>query len=83
MTMGKKNQKKTYRAPKCSLVHMGETSPLMVTSMRGQHNPAEDGGTIILTDPEFHSQHSSAEDGGTITAAKRMQLWQMEDEEDD
>ena len=41
----KRNQLKTYCAPKCMLVHM-EPFTLMETSFPSQHNPAQPGGTI-------------------------------------
>ena len=41
----KRNQLKTYCAPKCTLVHV-EPFTLMETSFPGQHNPAQPGGTI-------------------------------------
>lgn len=41
----KRNQLKTYCAPKCTLVYV-EPFTLMETSFPSQHNPALPGGTI-------------------------------------
>ena len=65
--MKKRSQKKAYCAPLCEVMQVNETTQLMQASFHGQHNPAEDGGTITLTDPTFEGQHNPAEDGGTIT----------------
>lgn len=64
----KRNQLKTYCAPKCTLVHV-ETSSLLEASFPSQHNPAQPGGTIssakrgwVWEDSEDEESNSPWED---------------------
>ncbi len=43
--MRKKQVKKSYSAPACMIIQVNEATYLMDTSMPGQHNPAQPGGT--------------------------------------
>ena len=43
--MRKKQVKKSYSAPECTIIQVNETTYLMDASMPGQHNPAQPGGT--------------------------------------
>ena len=43
--MSKKQVKKNYSAPECTIIQVYETTYLMDASMPGQHNPAQPGGT--------------------------------------
>ena len=43
--MSKKQVKKSYSAPECTIIQVYETTYLMDASMPGQHNPAQPGGT--------------------------------------
>ena len=43
--MSKKQVKKSYSAPECTIIQVNETTYLMDASMPGQHNPAQPGGT--------------------------------------
>ena len=43
--MRKKQVKKSYSAPACTIIQVYETTYLMDASMPGQHNPAQPGGT--------------------------------------
>ena len=44
--MRKKQEKKVYSAPRCTIIQVSETTYLMDTSYPGQHNPAQSGGTF-------------------------------------
>ena len=45
--MRKKQVKKSYSAPECTIIQVNETTNLMAGSpFNGQHNPATPGGTI-------------------------------------
>ena len=44
--MRKKQVKKSYSAPECTIIQVNETTYLMDASMPGQHNPAQPGGTL-------------------------------------
>lgn len=78
----KKNSKRTYSMPMCCTIQINETMQLMATSFPGQHNSAEDGGTITLGNSLFEGQHESAEDGGTITLTNSLFEGQHESAED-
>ena len=43
--MRKKQVKKSYSAPACTIIQVNEATYLMDTSYPGQHNPAQPGGT--------------------------------------
>ena len=43
--MRKKQVKKSYSAPECTIIQVNEATNLMDASMPGQHNPAQSGGT--------------------------------------
>ena len=43
--MRKKQVKKSYSAPECTIIQVNEATYLMDASMPGQHNPAQSGGT--------------------------------------
>ena len=43
--MRKKQVKKSYSAPVCTIIQVNEATNLMDASMPGQHNPAQSGGT--------------------------------------
>ena len=43
--MRKKQVKKSYSAPECTIIQVNEATYLMDTSYPGQHNPAQSGGT--------------------------------------
>ena len=43
--MSKKQMKKSYSAPECTIIQVNETTNLMDTSFPSQHNPAQSGGT--------------------------------------
>ena len=43
--MRKKQVKKSYSAPECTIIQVNEATYLMDTSYPGQHNPAQPGGT--------------------------------------
>ena len=43
--MRKKQVKKSYSAPACTIIQVNEATYLMDASMPGQHNPAQSGGT--------------------------------------
>ena len=43
--MRKKQVKKSYSAPECTIIQVNEATYLMDASMPGQHNPAQPGGT--------------------------------------
>ena len=44
--MRKKQEKKNYSAPECTIIQVSETTNLMDTSFPSQHRPAHHGGTI-------------------------------------
>ena len=44
--MRKKQEKKNYSAPECTIIQVSETTNLMDTSFPSQHQPAHHGGTI-------------------------------------
>ena len=44
--MRKKQVKKSYSAPECTIIQVNETTNLMDTSFPSQHRPAHHGGTI-------------------------------------
>ena len=68
--MRKKQEKKDYSAPRCTMIQVSETTYLMDTSYPGQHNPAQSGGTFGdakqapsgVTESEEATEHSSWED---------------------
>ena len=68
--MSKKQVKKSYSAPACMIIQVNETTSLMDTSMPGQHNPAQPGGTYgdakkapnWMIESEEETEHSSWED---------------------
>ena len=43
--MRKKQVKKSYSAPECTIIQVNEATYLMDTSFPSQHNPAQSGGT--------------------------------------
>ena len=44
--MRKKQVKKSYSAPECTIIRVSETTNLMDTSFPSQHRPGHHGGTI-------------------------------------
>ena len=68
--MRKKQEKKVYSAPRCTIIQVSETTYLMDTSFPSQHNPAQPGGTFgdakqapsWMTENEEATEHSSWED---------------------
>ena len=44
--MRKKQVKKSYSAPECTIIQVNETTNLMDTSFHSQHNPAQPGGSM-------------------------------------
>ena len=68
--MRKKQEKKVYSAPRCTIIQVSETTYLMDTSFPSQHNPAQSGGTSgdakqnpdWMTESEEETEHSSWED---------------------
>ena len=44
--MRKKQVKKSYSAPECTIIQVNETTNLMETSFPSQHRPGHHGGTI-------------------------------------
>ena len=44
--MRKKQVKKSYSAPECTIIQVNETTNLMDTSFPSQHRPGHHGGTI-------------------------------------
>ena len=68
--MRKKQVKKSYSAPECTIIQVYETTYLMDASMPGQHNPAQSGGTYgdakkdpsWMSEGEGEGEHSMWED---------------------
>ena len=68
--MRKRQEKKDYSAPRCTIIQVSETTYLMDTSFPSQHNPAQPGGTFgdakqapsWMTESEEATEHSSWED---------------------
>ena len=68
--MRKKQEKKVYSAPRCTIIQVSETTYLMDTSFPSQHNPAQPGGTFgdakqapsWMTESEEATEHYSWED---------------------
>ena len=69
--MRKKQVKKSYSAPECTIIQVNETTNLMAGSpFNGQHNPANPGGTITsakqapgwLSEGEDEDENPSWED---------------------
>ena len=68
--MRKKQEKKNYSAPRCTIIQVSETTYLMDTSYPGQHNPAQSGGSFgdakqapnWMIESEEETEYSSWED---------------------
>ena len=59
--MRKKQVKKSYSAPECTIIQVNEATYLMDTSYPGQHNPAQPGG--ISGDAKKAPNWMSEDDG--------------------
>ena len=61
--MRKKQVKKSYSAPECTIIQVNEATNLMDTSFPSQHRPAHHGGTISSAKSSMPWEEEEEEDG--------------------